>query len=438
MLTICLFTRGRDRYLPEALERLDLAIQIPAVQLVIIDNGCENHTSEALKSWSVTRTASVKYFRFDVNQTAQTRVFNKLRELNVDWVNFPGDDDLLEVDFLPKLLEIISDSSVVAVAASMNVVDSNGKSKKIIRKPLAGNPGNPDYLAKSLNEPPFLWPSLFFRISIFSGDLPNSRYVYDWWISLNLIMAGKVITTDAVAINYRVHEGQESSLAPTRRKFFEAETWLNALIESEQFLIYLESKSENEILLFWKTLIQFPPIYSSTVFGRSLLLRVGNVLITRFKSLEFTSKILNDIAGISGVLLRNLEINSLTYGPLEMFQDVGSNFALVVHPKSCQLLITSAHEMRAEVDSTSRYSIACRHAKASRGYIEIACDSLGDNLDMNGDLIISQITNYLETVGDLDFSVTHYEKKLILTLRNLKKFIGAGTLGRLKSLVGGQ
>jgi glycosyltransferase involved in cell wall biosynthesis len=228
-LTICLVTKGREQYLDQILSSFEPLLNDDAIEFLIIDNGTPVGIRERLNHWGYLNPNCVKIIRLETNDSRPSTFWNKVVEEGADWTVFPSDDD----EFRPEIIAawrsaIHRNSELVGFAASAEVMNANGSLTGEKLEPSARRfQSTLDQLASALHEPPFLWPSLFIRVSKLPIVVPNSRYAFDWWIGINLLIAGEVETTDMVGINYRVHVEQESFLAPLRRKYFEAEFWVD-------------------------------------------------------------------------------------------------------------------------------------------------------------------------------------------------------------------
>ena len=232
--TYCLVTKGREEFLPLSLAPLKTVLLNADVEVIIVDNGCSAEVSEMLRMWCAETQA--KYLRFDLNSPAAPRIWAALKNFDIDWITFPGDDDVICPEFLIPARAIISnDNRLTAIAGSMRIIDSVGNRTGQVRNPLNLNEDKVENIARSLHQPPFLFPGLFIKFDAITMPLPNSRYIFDWWLSLNLICVGNTSTTKEIAIDYRVHKSQESTIAPSRRKYFEAQVVLWRFIDGYEF-----------------------------------------------------------------------------------------------------------------------------------------------------------------------------------------------------------
>jgi len=432
MFTFCLVTKGRRDYLPATLESLRVALGFDDVNIVIIDNGCPSDISDSLKQWCVRFDDRAKYVRFDVNETAATRVWDTLRTMDIDWISFPGDDDVIRPEFLESLRSNIKHNpTLVAAAASMQVIDSAGRHSGDIRRPVEFDGSVNSYLAGALSEPPFLFPALFFKFAVVKGEVPGSRYVFDWWLALNLIIAGTIKTTNEIAIDYRVHDGQESALAPKRRKYFEAQLVFSRFIDSSILDGFLSKNTSNEIWLFWSGLMKNKPIYQNQEFGKYILTRLGEKLVGCTSDKSIANQILGDLASMNGVLLRRGEIRSLSGRTMDTTTVSFANFKLTSADNGCLNLNALILDSSANYEHGARFVVGCDHSQNHYDFLT-NCRVDGDESATWLDRLIVKITEEMELGGDLNFTLTPRERRLITITRNIKNRLPSALLNQVK------
>lgn len=419
MFTYCLVTKGRRDYLPSTLETLSAALHYDDVNVIVIDNGCASDITEFLKQWCLKNDEKAKYLRFDVNETSATRVWDTLRGFDIDWISFPGDDDLIHPEFLEILrLELERRPNLAVVAASMEVINSSGTRTGEIRKPKVFSGSIPTYLAKSIHEPPFLFPALFFKFSLVKGDIPSSRYVFDWWLALNLVALGNILISSEVAIEYRVHSGQESALAPKRRKFFEAQVVISRLIQSSVFQDFISGCSKEEVREFWLEIRRDRPIYQDQEFGNYLFTLIGLKLVDSIEDVALSCEILNELAIENGVLLRHGEVRSVSNRKISDGNGMDSNFKLEQFGKGCPKLASLISQFNSNSTHTSKFFVGCVHSHKKVDFLINCEEDLGSVFWI--DELIVNITDHLESQGKLSFTLSPAERKLISVARRWK------------------
>jgi hypothetical protein len=416
-------TKGRADYLPFTLASLKTTLTYADVQVIIIDNGCPKDVSELLANWCQHAGSNAHYRRFDKNDSAVPRIWNELRNFEIDWITFPGDDDVVRPEFLPAARSIVENNmGLVAIASSMRIIDSSGNSTGQIRNPTEFTGDRIQYLAKSIHEPPFLFPALFLKFNSIQAPLPNSRYVFDWWLSLNLIVAGEISTTNEISIDYRVHNEQESAIAPNRRKYFEAQIVLSFFIQSHDFQNFISKISNLDKLYFWKCIMSQSPIYGDVEFGKLLSSQILLKVTDLISDLEIACEIISIYAARNGVYLREGEARAfIALQSLEL-KSVAPNYGLEVAKGSCEL-VYKLQKNEFPVESVYPvFIIGCFHTKHMARYI-VDCNFEYKSAENVLDLLIRDITNQLEIEGAFDFKITPIEQKVILNLRIIKKWL---------------
>ena len=361
LLTICLVTRGRKDFLKESLQSLQIISENKLVRILIIDNGSDLLISNQLKDWSKFNDAS--FIRFSDNDSRPNRVWKILREMDSQWVLFPGDDDVVLPTAISRFLKIISESpNLNAVCFNMQDLDVSGKLTSTIRQPAFEPDKNQDFqLASAFHEPAFLWPSLFINIKAIPAILPTSRYVFDWWIGIQLIIKGSIRLVNEVAVNYRVHPQQESNLATLRRKSFEASFWLIELIESDIFAFWLRSQSEKNLRDFWNQLSSQTPIYGNDQFGFVLQLSIAKKILRIKQPFSFAENIVSDLSAGNGIFLKKGDARNLLPDSFELSPNIKSNISVTIVEGSCQVVQDAAKYLSSGVDGQSLV-VACRHS----------------------------------------------------------------------------
>jgi hypothetical protein len=432
MFTYCLVTKGRREYLPSILESLDGALKNSDVQVIVVDNGCPKDISEMLSEWCEINGDKKHYIRFNVNETTAPRVWGVLRDFEVEWLIFPGDDDVVHPEFLEDARTLIGhQKELTAIASSMRIIDSKGIPTGQVREPLEYFGDRVQYLASSFHEPPFLFPGLFINFSKITMPLPNSRYIFDWWLSLNLIALGSIASTSKIAIDYRVHGDQESALAPSRRKYFEAQVILSRFIRDEVFQDFLSQLSDADKFRFWKSLAVRGPIYGDGEYGKSLMFSLSVMIADSMSDSADSANLLGTFAAANGVFLRSGESKAFLSVKHSDTPTPGSNFRLTTAEGTCSELNQLATTMKCVDNESKCFTVGCQHSTGSSQF-NVDCDLLQGSPEGLLDLLIVQITEKLEMNGVLDFKITPIERRILDLLRSLKRFFPAHLISWLR------
>jgi hypothetical protein len=433
MFTYCVVTRGREDYLNETLVSLSKAILSDDVQVIIVNNGCKQNIATLLDSWCKEFGDRVHYVEFESNDTSQTRIWAALRKYEIDWITFPGDDDVIQPDFLETARDLISNNpGISAIASSMRIIDSSGKATGQIRLPSKFEGDAVAYMARALHEPPFLWPSLFFKVASIPKNIPPSRFAIDWWFSLNLSCTGLIATSGITSVDYRVHDVQESALAPSRRKYFEASIIISRFIESDEFENFLSGLSDDEKLKFWRNLQLTRPVYGDEEFGSILMFSLALKLADRVSDKSHMVEILGSLARDCGVLLRTGETKPLLRFGADTSYLASANFALEVVEGSCAVIVDIAEiNSSANLRVSTNYRIGCRHSVVPVDY-SLDCSATGNSAGDRLDQLIVMITTDLEAKGLLSFKITPIERHFVNTFRWAKQKFPQRMVGKLK------
>ena len=434
-LTICLVTKGRDKYLDYTLRSFEPFLRDLNTRVLIIDNGSQEPAKGKLSAWSESNSEKVNLVRIEKNDPMPTSWWPIIIESELDWVVFPGDDDELCIDILEELKKaLMDDPEMVAFASSLAVMREDGSLTGEILSPrgLSSNSAV-EQIAIGLHGTPFAWPGLFFRVSKIDSKVPSSRYIFDWWIALNLIISGSTKVTRTVGANYRVYPGQESNLAPLRRIYFEGALWLADFVESDLFGNWIVNLDDNARINLWHATVKAKPIYGDLIFSWPLVFQISRLLIKSSRSSATASMLVSDFAILNGVFLKSEESRHLisSEGRIDNFISFPSNVSVSFNQSSCDIIKETQNYFTLH-SLENHFVVACNHSGAQVGGVKIDCSSLdSNNASMNADLIIEAITLYCEEKGTFQRTISSSDMELILKIRALRKKLP----NRLKILI---
>lgn len=424
-LSIVLLTKGRMPFLVDALKSYEKFINTGQVDVILIDNGSDSETTKVLMDWNIKHKDKVRYFRNKINNPAGFTFFWDLIEsCKPEWILNPGDDDILVFDAYTAWLEALEKNpSMNAFAASAQIIDTAGNNTGEVKTPAIINATNPiEMIPCSLNQPPFFWPSLYFRFAAIQKPVIISRFVHDWWIGLQLVLAGQVYSTSSIGIQYRVHGSQESYQAPIRRKFFEGFNMLSDFIRGPVFQSAIKKLSDLEKNKLFDLCILDKPLYSQPDYSVSLIKELADALRRSSESHEFNKLISEKFAISAGVYTKKGDLGNLYTGCIgnkSTTIDGDGNFSLIFSSKVCKEL-SSIGKFFNESEST-KIMVSCKHSKSDFGSLLLDCSKFKhlSTLEIS-DLVLVFINKQLEINGQLSFTSTPFEKNIILFTRNIK------------------
>jgi hypothetical protein len=418
-LTICLVTKGRIEYLDPLLESLEGVFQFEWVKVLVVLNGVEKDVSDRITQWADMRENLI-IERLEKNDPRPSIWWPLVRKHTDGWCVFISDDDLFHFEILPQWKSKIQASGdLVGISTLAQVIDLNGSKTGEIKKSLISvSPKRAHAVALSLNQPPFPWPTLFFNISKLPSDIPNSRYVFDWWVGIQLLLKGQVGYLDEISISYRSHPLQESFLATHKRKYFEAFIWFEILLESEIFKEWIKKLSDQEVKEFWKFCLESAPIYGDPVYSNIILNKL-RLLLSNISDGVRESQLLADFALANGVLLKNQEIGTLLP---EFSNDYATDSNIRVNFLAGSCGNTEAISYLFSPTSLRTYLVGCSHSKEKPlGATIVGCSTLlSGSPEIVADLILIAISDHLEKSGSMNLTITPKEKKLLLSVRKLR------------------
>ena len=421
-LTICLITKGRKEYLTEALNSYEKFIETGDVNVILIDNGSDNLSKQILLNWKSKFEKKVKYVRSEKNESTGVAFFwEEIKSLSSEWIMLPSDDDVLVFDIYEEWKRELSNNSLLnAFSASAQIIDVNSEYTGEIRSPaIYAVDGQVEQVVQSLHEPPFLWPCLFLRIT----EIPNlaiySGFVFDWWVGLHLILKSQIKSTKSIGIKYRVHQKQASFQTTNRRKFFEGYNMLSTVINSDEFRQFLEALTILELKNFLALCIKIKPLYAQPEYYISLI----KELFLNVAKTSNSNYLRNDISESyllsAGVYTKRGDLEKIYDGlNLKVVDSIGN-----IKLSYCNGVCANLYSVKKffNVISENIVMISCNHSKHIKDSIFIDCRKLEQLNEIEiCDSILISINTHLEDSGGLSFTITPFEKTLILFFRDLK------------------
>lgn len=435
-LTVCLVTKGREAFLDQLLESLVPLTDDPLVRILIIDNGSGKLAMNQLNAWQVKHSSSVDLVRIEDNDSRPASYWNVVKKYVADWVIFPGDDDIFQPLIVSEWrLALKKNPKLVGFASSGTVINSQGKMTGEVITPSAKKYGSPaQKVANALHEPPFFWPGLFFRLSKLPPEVPTSRFAFDWWIGLQLLVIGEVEETGSIGIRYRVHAQQESALAPLRRKFLEDQIWMYRFVSGPEFSIWTSSLDDDDKIKFWSKVLARKPIYGDEMFSAPIILTVLEVLDKSTNDATFSSKIFSEYAFSKGVFLKDGEVKNSLRNSGSVTGILKSNVSLSCPPNSCDNLIEGCLMFQSE-SNTSTILVYCRHSKIRGSKLVLDCSRFYDGKsDTNSDIIATEVTSFLENKGEINLLLSSGERSLVFQIRKWKGYLPGMVVNVFKRL----
>jgi len=420
-LTVCIVTKGRGQFLEQLLNNLQFLIKDPLVDILILNNGAPTDVANSLNDWVRKNPLQTRIVNFKENSSCPSSYWSDIVANSNSWVIMPGDDDLLENEIIEAWrLALLKNTNLVAYSFSARLIDSDGDSRgELIRPPVLQSKGSLSQIAGAFHEPGFIWPALIFKISALKLKIPSSRYAFDWCVGLALLTAGEIESTSQVGLSYRVHESQESAIAPLRRKFFEGSFWIAKFIESAEFELWISRISDEDRLEFWNEIQACKPIYGDEYFGRNIEFLLAMILLDKTSEIEYRDSIINKLAFNNGVLLKDSESQNFIETTKLFTTSARGNLALKLPNGACSDLKDAAKLLKGGNNALVIHAV-CQHSKPNRDLSYINCSDFKFNAQqVNADLIVDQLTQRLEFDGKFNFSLTGSEK---LVIENLRKF----------------
>ena len=419
-LTICLITQGRMPYLEEALNSYQPLVAKKYVDVLIIDNGSKNEAKKIINEFHEKFPKKTTIIELENNVTQPSIWLKYIIDMNLDWVIFPGDDDLLLPSIL-NIFETIKDENpnASAIATKAQIIGKNGEITGETRSYSLNKHDNKlKQIVRSLHQPPFFWPSLIFKASILQRIEIDSRFVFDWAVGLQLVICNEIEFSEDIGIQYRVHPNQESFQTTLNRKYFEASRLIHTVVESEYFIKWIRSLSAAELVEFWEYISNFTPVYGDNKYKLIFLDKFERLILSLLPK-EDQIQIVNQWLFMNGVLTKIGDLKSLYLGTgTDQNISNSSNVGIEIIGDCKNLL---QFEEFFSLRNSNSMKISCAHSKSSKGSVFIDCNLYVDlEPKFASDLLLNQISMSLENHGIFDFALSPFEKRLIQTFRKYR------------------
>ena len=422
ILTICLVTKGRKEYLNEALSSYEKFLNTGEVNVIIIDNGSDSLSKEILYNWKLNHDLKVNYYRVESNEKVGTPFFwEKIKSFAPEWIIFPGDDDVLVYEIYDEWKKALkTNGSLNAFAASAQLINSKSELTGEIRMPaIYGVLSRAEIISRSLHEPPFFWPCLFMRFAAIPEMVIASRFVFDWWIGLQIVLKNQIETTKSIGIKYRTHEKQESFQTTSRRKNLEGYGMLSSVINSASFNKSLESMTDSELKALIHLCTIKKPIYAQPEYYNALIKDLAFNIMRAVKDNSIKNEITEKYILSAGVYTKNNDLETIYTGFDLPNKESKGNLALNFSEGICENMRNV--EKLFNQNSSTKINVSCKHSKFTQEMVIINCKNFNKLDDFEiADMLILAIDEYFQNNGSLNFTISPFERELIKFYRNLK------------------
>jgi hypothetical protein len=413
-----------------ALKSIESALYaFPQMHLMVIFNGANHEGEDAIAHLSLSFPNRISSFSFAENSSLPEKVWQQIDLNALGWIHMPGDDDLVVQDAYRHFEnEIDKNKDLVAVSFSAIQIDHNNqRTGKVLHSAFSSRKTLAENLAIAIHEPPFVWPSLMFNVRAIPTKRFNSRFAFDWWVGINLLLSGNVIKVEKALVQYRVHPNQESNQVPEFRKRFEAKLMIESFLSEPRVHAVLSNEAFKSELI--EALCQKPPIYGDTFMGGSIMMMLVNSsnnpsIVGAFMNSIYPSR----FAASHGLYFRIDEFPH--FNSARSNQSPKLNFNCLLDPDLCPNLRKRLLRL---LDSTDKELglVTCKHSKVlSNGEnYSLAVDCHPDNISSDV-LLVNQLLKLVNTnvrySPSQSLSLAHWERRLLEfsrhILRRVRKF----------------
>lgn len=257
LLAVVITTYNRPDYLGELLSSLSAQRDSAPVEVVVFDNGSAPAVSRDVLRCLETVATAVHLVREESNAISGQRLMTAARLTSAEYILVPGDDDILKPDYLQIMSNLaISQPRPMLLSAAAETIDENGRELGGRLIPTVFS-DQPTALASILSQATYAMPASGFHRSLLEAvDLPRTRSSVDWWIWLQCWLRGPAAVTTAVAVQYRVHAGQEQHQYGLEGKSLDAARMLLAFVTGDGFRTVIRSWTAEQHEQFIETVLR--------------------------------------------------------------------------------------------------------------------------------------------------------------------------------------
>lgn len=412
-LTLCLITKGRPEYLNSLLNSLDLCLKYEQIRVLVILNGVEEKIAFQFNEWSQNYPEKVKLLKYQENDARLSRFWPSILNIKTKWISFPSDDDVLNHSFLDHWDEFEnSHSSFGAIATRLELIGPTGSRLGISRNPsFKPELAMTESMAQAFSECPFLWPGLIIQVSALPKEIPDSRYVLDWWVGLHLLFSSSVQVSEKVLVNYRVHDGQESAVASLSRKNLEAITHLGNFVNGDLFARWVSDLPQKESIEFVENLARYRPLYGDTKFSGEFVSIITSKVASLRPEHEVRISCLLANALAHDVLIDEGQLKYLGLQNLELGSLNKSNFNLEFCAGVCEeLKLVLGFKFLNPVDFPT-VRVGCNHSNSNASFVKLDCNKTAqremilDNLEVSGEEQLKSRDVFLASVSPFEYNL---------------------------------
>jgi len=270
-----------------------------------------------------------------------------------------------------------------------------------------------------LHEPPFFWPCLFIRFTAIPEIVIASRFIFDWWVGLHIVLKGQIESTKSIGIKYRTHERQESFQTTSRRKYFEGYCMLAGVINSAPFNESLKLMTDSDLKTLISLCIDEKPLYGQQEYCNALIKDLTSNVIKIVKDNSLKNEIVEKYVLAAGIYTKINDLENIYTGldlPNKKFE---GNLALNFPQDICENL--SKVEKLFNKNDSNKVNISCEHSRFKPENVFINCKYFDELDDFEiADMVLLAVSKHFENVGALNFTITPFERELIKFYRSSK------------------
>lgn len=246
LLSICVLSYNRVELLKELIDSI-IASKILSnidVELVVLDNGSNDETKLYLDTFADKQ--NIRIFRREYNLRGSAAYLELFEKTKGEWIIAPGDDDVFFGEVLQNSYSILKSANkdIVLMPFAARTIDDSGEYSPIKYQP-SGEQNRNKLLGELMIKSVYWFPATFFRRKlVMNQDIPRTVTVFDWWIWIQGVLTGDVLSNNTELVKYRIHSGQEQlSFSSTFWSLDKTETFLH-VIDSSTFREWIRKIDE--------------------------------------------------------------------------------------------------------------------------------------------------------------------------------------------------
>ena len=244
--SLIIVTYNRPDLLRRCLESTLEQPLTPEIEVIVVDNGSDVPIEESALDL-LRGFPSGSLLRRDQNVFSIEPWRAALSFARGQYALLPGDDDVLQPQYMQVFSEMSEATNVSLMAAGMRHVSQEDLALGVYSIPPTYG-GTGAWMGELLSTNPFGMPATaFLTTDLDLSSVPSTRFAFDWWLWNISASRGQIVTSAEIVLDYRVHAGQQRHKFSHHVTALEGARTLTSVLGNEQWQYRLFQLSDGEV-----------------------------------------------------------------------------------------------------------------------------------------------------------------------------------------------